>query len=106
MMTRLLRLPVHVLILSLLAGPLGACATPAADPAEFTESPATVAPVSPAYAPQGTPLGFPTVVVESVVTDPLVIALRAGLQQRGFPTELQDASRVDLLQDAPGQSYR
>jgi hypothetical protein len=45
-------------------------------------------------------------VIEQVVTDPLVIALLANLEQRGFVPERQDASRVELLRDAPGQAYR
>ena len=108
----------NCLIASVLVGALlGACAVPAAEPAELTQpattpsqpggqGAATEAPVGATFAPQGTPPGFPTIVIESVVTDPLVISLLAGLQQRGFPTELQDASRVEQLQDAPGQSYR
>jgi hypothetical protein len=104
MKTRL-RLFAHVLLGGLLSLALGACAAPAAQPAESTHSAATEAPVSPTFAPQGTPPGFPTVVIDSVVTDPLVIALLAGLRQRGFPAQLEDASRVELLQDAPGQGY-
>src|SRR5258708_14553915 len=55
-----------------------------------TEAPmATEAPASP---PQGTPPGFPTIVIQSVVADPLVITLLAGLQPRGLSTDLQDAT--------------
>jgi hypothetical protein len=45
-------------------------------------------------------------VVEQVIADPLVVIMLANLQQRGFVTEIQDASRVELLHDAPGQAYR
>jgi hypothetical protein len=100
---------------------LVACAAPQAQPRELTGLARTApagasepadssrvieAPVDGTTHPQGTPPGFPTVVVEQVVTDPLVIALLANLHQRGFAPELQDASRVELLQGAPGQAYR
>ena len=69
---------------------------------------ATVAPVTVESTPpvQGTPPGFPTVVEQSVVTNPLVMALLANLRQRGFSTELLDASRDELQPGVPGQAYR
>ena len=69
---------------------------------------AMVAPVTVESAPpaQGTPPGFPIVVEQSVVGDPLVVALLANLRQRGFAAELLDASRDELQPGVPGQGYR
>jgi hypothetical protein len=82
----------------LVGGLIGACVIP---PAQSTE-----APIEATSDPQGTAPGFPTIVVEQVVTNPRVIALLASLTQRHIVTELLDASRVELLRDAPGQAYR
>jgi hypothetical protein len=95
---------------------VSACAAPPAAPVESTQL-ATEAPVpddeqtaraaeDETAAPElGTPEGYPTEVIEVVVNDPLVISLLAGLEHQGLPPVLQDASRVPMLSDAPGQAW-
>jgi hypothetical protein len=71
-----------------------------------------VTPSSPASSTQGLSAGptltspRPTTIVNTVVSDPLVIRIVTGLQQRGFPIQALDVSRVALLQAAPGQAYK
>jgi hypothetical protein len=93
-----------LLLMILVAGCGGATPAPSATPLPTVS--ATTALVEPTHLPEGTPPGFPTVVEQAVVTNPLVIALLANLQRRGFPTEQLDASRDELQTDAPGQAYR
>src|SRR5687767_12851424 len=95
---------------------LGACAAPPAQPVEVSlaapetealvNEHATEGPIDPDAYVGGTPPGYPTEVYAEVVGDPLVVALLESLEERGFGLELNDASRVELLGTAPGQSYR
>ncbi len=76
-------------------------------PLSATTAPVPAATGQPTAPPAvGTPTLPPTVIVPSVHHDPAVTDLLAQLRARGVEPAPADASRDEVLRDAPGQAYR